>query len=98
VRVAEERLGIKRPAGTAASDLTIKSDAQMSINNGVVIEADNESVGAAGQELVEYAADTAWVEYWDDEAKSYYYYNSITREASWEPPSSSESSLSGNGE
>lgn len=27
-----------------------------------------------------------WIEYWDDEAQSYYYYNSVTHEASWTPP------------
>lgn len=27
-----------------------------------------------------------WIEYWDDEAQSYYYYNPVTQEASWTPP------------
>ena len=100
IREAEERLGLKPslPAITAIVD--IKSELT-AISNEAVLDSNNSSKDATAvvsHELVEYAVNDGWVEYWDDEAKSYYYYNTLTREASWEPPSSTESSAGGSGE
>jgi hypothetical protein len=63
----------------------------------VAIDANGQQLVPAGQQGGAVVANAGnnqlgeWIEYWDDEVQSYYYYNPATQEASWTPPESDNS-------
>lgn len=80
-RLAQGGLDVLASSSSRAPPPTVTE-----VNGSVSVVDEDATIDSIDQEIVEQEADHGWIQMWDEEVESNYYYNQLTGEASWIRP------------